>query len=112
MIEHLPDDENGEILRRMRDEGEDLSVSREVEFSVIFSNGEIAQQFSEIIKRHGYGAEKEYVEYNRGHVWDVTVRRVMPLSHVGITDFENFLEGLAAARGGQMDGWGCFRASG
>ncbi len=35
---HLPDDENGDVLRRMMEKGDDLTRPRDIDFSVLFAD--------------------------------------------------------------------------
>jgi len=38
----FPADENGDVLRRMAEHGDNLSVARDIDFIVVFSDGQAA----------------------------------------------------------------------
>ncbi|MGC2615598.1 MAG: ribonuclease E inhibitor RraB [Terracidiphilus sp.] len=42
----FPDDENGDVLRRMAANGNDLSLPRNIDFTVVFPNESTAQRFT------------------------------------------------------------------
>ena len=46
-------DENADVLRQMAEQGDDLSIPREIDFSVIFPTEEAALQFAVLLLRNG-----------------------------------------------------------
>jgi len=125
----IPDDENGDVLRRMVEAGDDLAQAREIDFYFLFPTFDQASAFA------GEAAALEDVEVGiaeagvdgdeAGHEdadaddddaddeagasgeTEVCVVRHMLPSHAGITAFESELSTLAARHGGEADGWGC-----
>lgn len=103
----FPNDENGDVLRRLESPGDDLSRPRDVDFEVVFSQEDAAQAFAEQIRRLGYEAFVEKTNTAPGFPWDARVVRQMVPSHAAISEFERELERLALPLGGRNDGWGC-----
>ena len=102
----IPDDENGQVLRQMLDDGDDLDVPRGIEFFHVFAEQEDADAFVEgaaalpdVMVEGGEGDEEG--------VWQVCVIRVMAPSHAAITALELQLGELAESHRGYADGWGC-----
>ena len=91
----FPDDENGDVLRRMQQGGDESS----------------AEAFANHFSSSGFKVAVEAWDGKREQPWDVTVTRHMLPDHQGITEFEESLEELAAPLAGANDGWGCIRQS-
>ena len=104
----FPDDENGDVLRRMQAAGDDLSRPREVQFSVVFSTSISAEQFAEHVRGLGYRVSVEFAETVEDYPWDVLVTKKMLPSHAEIAKFEELLQSIASPLNGRNDGWGCF----
>jgi hypothetical protein len=103
----FPGDENGDVLRRLQESGDDLSKPRDVDFTVVFPDEAAAQAFAGEIGRRGYRVAIEHTDTAKEFPWDVLVVRNMLPTHEGITEFEQQLEGSASRYGGRNDGWGC-----
>ncbi|ESQ92352.1 ribonuclease E inhibitor RraB [Asticcacaulis benevestitus] len=112
----FPNDENGDVLRRMQAAGDDLSQPRDIDFSLLFPDEGTAETFSAMMDAEGYEVElgpweaQSDDDANTGK-WDVTVTRHMVPDHAAITQFEKELSGIAMPFGGRNDGWGCFEVS-
>jgi hypothetical protein len=104
----FPNDENGDVLRRMQEDGDDLSKSRDVDFTVIFADKSRADAFSKKIQNHGYKTSVEETASNKALPWDVVVVKHMVPTHADITNFEGELTREAEPLGGRNDGWGSF----
>ena len=101
----FPDDENGDVLRRMASHGDNLAASRNVDFEHIFPSVEAALAFAaQVVSRTD--AVKIYW-YDAESAWNVRVTRPMVPTHQGITELELSLGRIAHAHGGRSDGWGC-----
>jgi hypothetical protein len=102
----FPDDENGDVLWRMRDHGDNLAKPREIDFSVIFPTEEAALRFAVHLLRNDQKVSfSEYEEHDE-LPWQVQVHPFMEPTHENITAFENQLGEDAAEFGGRNDGWG------
>lgn len=101
----IPNDVNGDVLRRLISNGDNLTEPRMVDFCHIFPDRRQALAFAEIVD------DKELevcISYNRVRDrWDAIVKRYMVPTHGGITAFESVLAAHAKSVGGQADGWGC-----
>lgn len=111
MPDDFPDDENGDTLRRMRANGDDLTVSRLVDFSLLFEDEAHARKFCARVASDERRCACARLDDEFGGAWDVTVSRDMVPTHRAITEMEAFLAETAAPLGGESDGWGCFSQS-
>jgi len=108
MADEFPDDENGDVLRRMQGNGDSLAKPRNIDFTVAFPDEPSAEQFGAKIRHLGYEPSVNLTNSNPELPWDVVVVKYMLPSHEGITQFELELENIASRFGGSNDGWGCF----
>ena len=104
----LPNDENGDVLRRLQKNGDNLAKPRDVDFTVVFATEESAQEFAEHFLRGGYKISVSNSNCVPDLPWDVVVTKYMVPSHSGITQSEEALQEIAEGLGGRTDGWGCF----
>ncbi|MCL2523315.1 MAG: ribonuclease E inhibitor RraB [Betaproteobacteria bacterium] len=106
--QRFPDDENGDILWSMAEDGDDLSIPREVDFSVIFPLEENALEFAVELLREGQKVSFAPYEDHDEFPWQVQAHPVMEPTHENINAYESELAETAARLGGRNDGWGCF----
>jgi NADPH-dependent ferric siderophore reductase len=107
----LPDDENGDVLRAMLEDGDDLTLPREIDFLLVFGDETAARAFAGaanalpdlIVSIPGVDDEG---------IWQVVASRHMVPRHADITRLEKELTVLAESFGGYPDGWECSRAAG
>jgi hypothetical protein len=102
----IPDDENGEVLRRMFDDGDDLSAPREIDFHLVFGEEAQARGFAEQAVTLP-DLLVSVPEADEEGVWMVTASRHMPATHAGLTALEQQLAVIAQAFEGYPDGWSC-----
>ena len=105
---NYPNDDNGDVLRRMEEQGDDLTRARDIDFSVIFEVESAAERFAEHFRTQGFGSSVYFAETMKESPWNVNVVRHMTPSHQEIGDFETTLQKFANTLGGRNDGWGCF----
>jgi hypothetical protein len=103
-----PNDDNGDVLRRLEADGDDLSRPRDIDFNVVFPKERPANEFAQHLREKGYRAIVELENVRESHPWGVRVVKNMIPTHSGITAFEQGLQDLGDALGGYNDGWGCF----
>lgn len=103
-----PDDDNGDVLRRMEAQGDNLGMPRNIDFTVVFPDETAAERFAEHFRKQGYAVSVEFAETEKDLPWDVVVVKSMTPSHREIGDFETTLQEIADTLGGRNDGWGCF----
>lgn len=102
-----PDDANGDVLRRMEAQGDDLTCPRNVEFTAVFPDENTAKKFAEHFSTLGYAVSVELSQTVMKFPWDVVVVKHMVPKHEDIGAFETSLERVASNLGGRNDGWGC-----
>lgn len=107
----IPEDENGAVLRRMLEDGDDLTVPREVDFFLVFGEQAAAEAFVPAAAALG-DVLVSVPEADDEGIWQVTVSRHMEPKHAAITALEKELTVLAEPFGGYPDGWGCMQAVG
>ena len=107
----LPDDENGDVLRAMLEDGDDLTMAREIDFQLVFGEEAAAQAFAAAAQALPdlLVSAPELVEEG---IWQVSASRHMVPRHGEITKLEQALTVLAESFGGYPDGWECSRAAG
>lgn len=103
----FPDDENGDVLRRMHQSGDDLTKPRDIDFSFVFSDKSKAAAFTVQVKDLDFRARLDWSEEQE--LWDVTATKEMVPTHGDITEVEAKLSSIAEKYGGQAGGWGCFQ---
>jgi hypothetical protein len=101
----IPDDENGQVLKRMLEDGDDLSRERGIEYYHVFADDDRARAFAEAAAALPDLAVDPPQSDDEG-VWQVCVVRVMVPAHAAITALERELGELAESHGGFADGWG------
>jgi hypothetical protein len=106
-----PDDDNGDALRRLEEQGDDLTKARNVDFSVVFPIESVAQRFEEHFRAQGSTASVYFSEEMKEFPWNVNIVKSMAPSHRKIGEFETSLQEVADALGGHNDCWGCFSES-
>ena len=103
----FPDDENGDVLRRMVARGDDLSRPRIVDFTHVFATETAARAFAAKAEAEGLFAVIEMTETAEDWPWDVVVEHALTPSHAAVTALELRLAEMAERFGGRADGWGC-----
>jgi hypothetical protein len=103
----FPDDDNGEVLRRMQESGDDLAKARDMDYTVVLPDKAAAQEFGDHFHKLGYRVSAKRSNTVPQLPWDVVVVKSMLPTHAGITQFEQELQAAASSLGGRNDGWGC-----
>jgi len=105
----FPDDENGDVLRRMQQHGFDLTKAYPIEFFAVYATEEdadiVARQY---LADHKTGDRLENIEtrpHDVGGMELLLVKQMMP-THENITAFETLLAERTASVEGYLDGWG------
>jgi len=101
----FPGDENGGVLRRMFDDGDDLSEPRMMDFCFAFPERKQALSFAELVDERKLEVCISY--YPEREMWQAIVHRHMIPTHRDITALESDLSVRAERVGGEADGWGC-----
>ena len=103
----IPDDENGQVLKRMVEDGDDLTLERPIDFFHVFAEESDAQDFAAAASAWpDLVVEGPDFDDDDG-IWEVIATRVMAPQHKAITALEGELSELASRYRGYPDGWGC-----
>lgn len=105
----FPDDENGEVLRRMEASNFDFSQPHEVEFFAVFRTRESADLVArEYLEDHRAGDKLVNIETRPAEVGGMELELVkrMIITHKAITEFEQRLALRVSKHDGYLDGWG------
>jgi hypothetical protein len=102
-----PDDENGDALRHMAEQGVDLTALHKLDFEHVFPDEKSARQFAQAV---GSSVLETVVhspeDPSDDDEWEVQCRVRMVPSHAEISATEQRLEAMASEFGGYADGWG------
>jgi hypothetical protein len=102
----LPDDANGDVLRRLIEGGDDLSSPRNIDFEHIFQSKDGAVAFLAEVTSPLQSAKLSW--YPGESAWNVQVTKYMIPTHAEISGLEAELDSFARKHGGRADGWGCW----
>jgi hypothetical protein len=101
----LPDDANGDVLRRMAADGADLVSPRVVDFEHCFPDEASARRFCEAVRAGVSDVNLKPPDGDRGR-WEARCRVRMIPTYGSITRTERSLAAAAESFGGYADGWG------
>src|SRR5579863_8776060 len=87
-LEIFPDDENGNVLWRMHQNGDNLSKRRTVDFAVIFPTKAVALQFAVHLLENGQKVSFSAYEGDDEQSWQVEAHSMMMPTHEEITRYE------------------------
>jgi hypothetical protein len=105
----FPHDDNGDVLWRMAQHGDQLEKPRQFDFAVIFPTEQDALGFAVHLLKQGQ--KVSFSEYEEGEdmPWQVEVHPFFVPTHLSITQYEALLAADAANFNGRNDGWGCMQ---
>ena len=102
----FPDDDNGDVLWSMQEQGDNLSKQREIDFCAIFPTEVSALQFAALLLKTGQKVSFSAYEGSTEMPWQVLVHPIMLPTYDNITRFEMMFGEDASQFGGRNDGWG------
>lgn len=102
----LPNDATGDTLRRLRDDGANLSKPHELDFHVAAPSKAAAEHVGNAATQIGFATSVS--KDDEGPDWTCCCTKLMVPDHSAITDIENMLDSMAKRVGGRIDGWGAF----
>jgi hypothetical protein len=103
----LPNDADGNALRRLTKCGSDLSKPMYADFQVAVPNKKSAKQLAAAARKLGYKVHV-YASPECELPWTCECSTRMLMTHGGIVAIEAELAELASPFGGFPDGWGSF----
>ena len=102
-MEDLEFSEEELAVDELREAGADLSARRRVDHYLYFPTRMLADPAVEELRRLGFGAEVDLDE--ESHDWLVLATHEIVVSVPELARLRERLEALAAAHGGEYDGW-------
>lgn len=105
----LPSDATGDALRRLRDDGADLSKPHEIAFYLGAPDEEAGMSIMTAAAEEGF--EVSLNKDDAGSEWTCCCTRMVLPGYHEITQIEARLDALAGRFGGKADGWGAFPVS-
>ena len=106
-MDDIPNDENGHVLKRMREGGDSLSRPRIIEFQFVFPERPGSLDFARVVTEKQFEICLSY--YEECSCWQAEVKVYMLPTHSEITRIELDLSERAAEFDGTPDGWCCLR---
>lgn len=103
----FPEDNNGNALWQLLQDGDDLTQAREVEFSVIFPNEELALKFGQLLLENNQKLSFCPNPTDEDLPWEITAYPEMAASYENIAAYQHLLETSSASLKGTFDGWYC-----
>lgn len=107
----FPDDNIGDALWRMQQEGDDLTKEREIEFSVIFPNQELALKFGQLLLENNQKLSFCPYEDDIDYPWEITAYPEIVASYENISAYQELLMTSSEPLLGKFDSWYCVSSS-
>ena len=104
----FPDDDNGDSLWRMAEEGDALVEERDIEFTVIFETEDEALKFGEYLLFNRQQALLCDDDESEDYPFQIVTTVSMVPSYSAIVEHEQLLAKYANPLNGHNDGWGCY----
>mgnify|MGYP003429747820 FL=1 len=102
-----PDDDNGNVLWQMAQDGDDLTEAHEIEYSIAFTSKEQAEKCALFLLQEEQKISLFIDEETDVAEWIVTIYVYMEPEYSDIVDLEEWFTKIANDHGGEYDGWGC-----
>ena len=107
--ELFPDDDNGNVLWQMYEDGNDLTDLHEIEFSIVFTTQEQADKCALHLlhEEQKVSLFQEEVKNDGSDLWVLNVHVNMIPEYQDVQDLEEWFVKIAEMFQGEYDGWGC-----
>ena len=103
----FPNNNNGDALWQLLQDGDDLTQSREVEFSVVFADQKLALKFGQLLLENNQKLSFCPNPTDENFPWEITAYPEIAASYENITAYQHLLETSSEALQGKFDGWYC-----
>jgi len=103
----FPEDNVGNALWQMMNDGDDLNKEREIEFSVIFQSEEAALKFGQLLLENNQKLSFSPYDGNEDFPWEITAYPFIGASYENISSYQHLLISSSEPLGGQYDGFYC-----
>lgn len=101
-----PNDADGDALKRVEDDGSDMSKPMVVDFHIAVPNKVAAEKIAAQVKSLGYSSEI-WQDEELGE-WNCECSKAMLATYNEIVLCQKELDRVAKSHGGYTDGWGTF----
>ncbi|TCM68067.1 regulator of ribonuclease activity B [Acinetobacter calcoaceticus] len=105
--EQFPEDDNGNVLWQMAQDGDDLGEPHQVEFSIIFQDQAQLEQCALHLLHQEQQVSFFNDEDSDAQDWILTIHVEMIPDYSDIVDLEEWFTSIAEKFSGEYDGWGC-----
>ena len=105
--QQFPDDDNGDVLWQMFQDGDDLSESHEIEYSIAFLSKDKAEKCALFLLQEEQKISLFVDEESESAEWIITIYVYMEPEYEDIVDLEEWFTKIANDYDGEYDGWGC-----
>lgn len=107
--ELFPDDDNGNVLWQMVEDGNDLNEPHEFEFSIVFKEqSDIEKCALHLLHQEQKVSLFQEDQHTEGSdLWVLNIHVTMTPEYDDIQDLEQWFTHIAQNFGGDYDGWGC-----
>lgn len=106
-FEQFPDDDNGNLLWQMQEDGDDLNEVHEIEFSMYFKTQKLAEKCALHLLLEEQKVSMYLDEEIEPSEWVITVFVNLLPEYTDIVDLEEWFTKIATEFNGEYDGWGC-----
>ena len=106
-LELFPNDDNGDVLWQMAQDGDDLTEAHEIEYSIAFTDKAKAEQCALFLLHEEQKISLFIDEESDNQEWIITIYVYMEPEYSDIVDLEEWFTKIANEHGGEYDGWGC-----
>ncbi|MBP6113267.1 MAG: ribonuclease E inhibitor RraB [Acinetobacter sp.] len=106
-LELFPNDDNGDVLWQMAQDGDDLTEAHEIEYSIAFTDKAKAEQCALFLLHEEQKISLFIDEESDNQEWIITIYVYMEPEYSDIVDLEEWFTIIANEHGGEYDGWGC-----
>ena len=106
MSSSYPNDADGDALRKVAENGADMSRSMVIDFSVEVPDERTARRVAEVVAAHGF--DPSISEDDDSDSWSVYCSKSMLATYEGVVAVQVELSELLSPHGGICDGWGTF----
>jgi len=100
----FPEDEIGNTLWQMQQTAEDLSIEREIEFSMLFPSKELALKFGQILLENNQKLSFIPFDGDEALTWEITAYPYMIANHENIISYQELLVASGEPLEGQFNG--------
>ncbi|WDE06611.1 ribonuclease E inhibitor RraB [Thalassomonas viridans] len=108
----FPRDSIGDALWQMQQDGDDLSIPREIQFSVLFADKQQALKYGQLLLENNQKLSLCPFPEDETTPWEITAYPEVEASYENITAYQELLENSSAAFQGKYDGWYCIKKGG